>query len=429
MITSFTRTALESSINKSKQQTIFVEDEVIEPEDESEDTLDDQSSISKRMTLTFLGTSSSVQSYDRNVSSTCLRLPGSFSSLTSGMSRTPMETWVFDCGDGTAKQYHMSKFKFSELKAIFITHLHGDHFLGLPALAMSAKAYSTPISPLKIFGPHGLVRQLGQLLLSTNYHIEIYELVPQESKDPYTIDSRSLPIYPKYDDSKKGSYYLVHETDEFRVLAVKIMHSVFTVGYVIEEKSAAISGVLPRKVTILGDTCDASAIAPFASGSNVLVHECTFLNADKDKAIQTTHSTAEQVGQFASIAKPQNLVLNHFSPRYFKTDTAGIPNMRRMKEQVISACTSYPVDPIMSFDTMRYHILPTSIESKSDTIQSHNTQQFFGSNSHIYDISPRNIDKHKRNNNFDSDIDMMFRENKKNRQVVRQVVDGLFNSS
>ena len=102
-----------------------------------------------QISILFLGTGGSWPSVKRNVSSVALKRAG--------------EIILFDCGEGTQRQFQKSKLSYMQISKIFITHFHGDHFLGLPGLIQTMQLNDREI-PLYIYGPKGMIKLLNQLL-------------------------------------------------------------------------------------------------------------------------------------------------------------------------------------------------------------------------------------------------------------------------
>lgn len=188
-------------------------------------------------------------------------------------------------------------------------------------------------------------------------------------------------------------YYQVYEDRQFTVKAVPIRHSIFCLGYVVEEKrrtrvnqervralgimenNQLIGEILkkgsavlpngrrvekeeivegttprPRKVVVLGDTSDPGAIADLAMDADVLVHEATYTNEERTLAATKMHSTAGMAGAFARRIRAQNLVLTHFSPRNFgASDLSECIHIRTIVEQAKRAFGSDRVFPAQDF--------------------------------------------------------------------------------
>lgn len=322
--------------------------------------------------LTFLGTSSASPTETRNVSSLLLK-PGSETG-----------SWMFDCGDGTLRQWNRRPGALSslstKLEAIFITHCHGDHVYGLPSLLMSllssspsltgdASSLYTAEQPLLIIGPLGLYRLLAPMIGSQS-RVRVLECSPTvvvaggghggSAHCAAESTGRASVLYPIGSASDASLRFEVYENADWKVLAVPIAHSILTLGYIVMEKRVAQG----RKVVILGDTCDAYATLPLAANADCLVHECTFLNEHADQAHRTKHSTAQMVGAFASAAQPKTLLLNHLSPWYFKDEyhpkAKGL--MGRLLEQVKASFRPCSGDVMLAHDFMTHVIHPRVAE-------------------------------------------------------------------
>jgi ribonuclease Z len=269
------------------------------------------------MELIFLGTSSAIPSNQRNHSAVALKAFG--------------EVMLFDCGEGTQRQ--MTKIKLSPMKVnhIFISHLHGDHFLGLAGMIQSM-AFRGRKDPLHIYGPEGIektvkcIKNLGYYSLS--FPIQLYEL-------------------------EEG---IVIEEEEYIIKCCPTLHSVFNLAYSVEEKKSprflkdkAINlGVKPGpdfgklqkgisvkvgdriirpeqvlgkkrhglKIVYSGDTQPCAEMIKFSEKADVLIHDSTFDASRKEKAYETGHSTCYQAAEVAKQAKVHSLILTHISTRY-----------------------------------------------------------------------------------------------------------------
>lgn len=273
------------------------------------------------MQLTFLGTSSGVPTRARNVSAIALRLP------------QRAEFWLFDCGEGTQHQLLRSELKTSQLRRIFVTHMHGDHIFGLMGL-MASCGLAGNVDRLDIYGP----RPLGDYL---------------EACRQYSQTHVSYPV--RVHQNKPG---LLYEDDDFVVSCGPLKHRIPATGYCIQEKdrpgrfdielakalnipSGPVYGRLKagetvvladgrsidgtqlcgpiqrgRKVVYCTDTMFCEGAIALAEGADLLVHEATFADEDKDQAVQSQHSTATMAAQVALAAGVKQLILTHFSPRY-----------------------------------------------------------------------------------------------------------------
>jgi ribonuclease Z len=270
------------------------------------------------MNILFLGTGGSWPSKDYNVPAIAVKL-GS-------------EILLFECGEGTQRQFMQSKFSFMQVSKIFISHYHGDHFLGLSGLIQSMNLNDRK-ADLEIYGPMGTVKIVGTLL-SLGYFAPGFKIILHEMKDSETI-----------------------EFDNYDVSAFSVDHDVPTLGFVLEEherpgrfslkkarelgipegplyrqlqggKSVRVNGktIKPemvvgrsrpgRKLVYSGDTRPSKTVIKYAKGADVLIHDGCLDRSLTKKAEQYGHSTAAQAAEIAKSAKVKKLFLIHHSPRY-----------------------------------------------------------------------------------------------------------------
>lgn len=243
--------------------------------------------------------------------------------------------YLIDCGEGT--QIQMRKYGINPLKinAIFISHLHGDHVYGLPGLISTMNCMKRA-TPLLIFGP----RPLDELIAN---HMKYFE-----NNLGYEV------IYSEVDARKNE---LVFENKVMEVYSVPLRHRVPTSGYLFKEKQPApnirkekieeyglsLSQIAtlkrgediefedgkvvknekityipykPRSYAYLSDTSYSAKAAGIVAGADLLFHESTYLDQDKQLAKNTGHSTASQAAKAANLAGAKRLMLGHFSSRY-----------------------------------------------------------------------------------------------------------------
>lgn len=275
------------------------------------------------MEILFLGTSSGTPTKTRNVSALALR------SFASG-------GWsLVDCGEGTQHRILHTSLSLVDLRAIFITHIHGDHCYGLPGLLASAGMLNRA-EQLFIVGP-APVRHFVECVMETTqlvlpYPVEFIELEDLSRSEPlpdfhvqatalshrvpsfaYTFSERAvenkldvsrlksdgIPAGPEWGQLQQGSD--VTRTDG-RTLCAR--------DYLLPPRK-------PRKIVVGGDNDLPELLAADAEGADVLIHEATYTEEILCKlGPAPQHSSAQRVARFAAEAKVRNLVLTHFSPRY-----------------------------------------------------------------------------------------------------------------
>jgi ribonuclease Z len=233
---------------------------------------------------------------------------------------------LVDCGEGTQRQL-LRSVGLTDVDEIFITHLHADHWLGLPGMLKTFDMRGRDV-PLYIHGPRGLkdlVEGLMRYAGSTSYGLFVVELEDAEilERDGYDIESVAV--------SHRGPAlaYVFHEYDRPGVFDPdKARKAGLTEGpdFGRVQRGETINGVSPeqvmgparpsRKLTISGDTRPCEALKEAAYKSDVLIHESTFAIEEAERAHQTGHSTASQAAGVALAAEVKLLALNHLSIRY-----------------------------------------------------------------------------------------------------------------
>lgn len=271
--------------------------------------------------ITFLGTSSGVPTRSRNVSSIALRLP------------QKAEVWLLDCGEGTQHQLLRSDIKSSQIRRIFVTHMHGDHTFGLLG-AIASSGLAGNAQKIDIYGPSGLK-----------------EYLETSAKYSYINFGSRLQIHTV----KPG---LIYQDDRFEVYCQLLKHRVPAYGYRIVEKDrpgrfdiekakalkippGPVYGKLKqgatvtledgrqidgkelcgelekgRKVVYCTDTVFCDAAVELAQDADVLIHEATYAHQDAQMAFDRLHSTSTMAAQVALLAGVKQLIMTHFSPRY-----------------------------------------------------------------------------------------------------------------
>jgi ribonuclease Z len=234
---------------------------------------------------------------------------------------------LFDCGEGTQRQLVQSV-GLAELTEIFLTHFHADHWLGLPGLLKTFDLRSRE-RPLAIHGPPGL-RELVTLAMRVagrvRFDLELIELVPGDvlERDGYSI----APVAVAHRVSNALGYVLYEEArpGEFDPDAATALGLVPGPEFGQLQRGETVRGVDPdqvlgpprpgRKIVLSGDTSPCEALAIASHAADLLLHEATFAEEERDRAAETGHSTAAQAAALARDAGVTALALVHFSTRY-----------------------------------------------------------------------------------------------------------------
>ena len=273
------------------------------------------------MKLTILGCHSATPQENKNPTAQLLEING--------------HRLLIDCGEGTQVQLRKAKVSFVHIKHIFISHLHGDHFYGLPGLVSSFRLLGREAS-LHIYGPKGIKEALLLLLKlsksNMNYPLHFHELSSEQSECIFEDDNvlvRTIPL--KHRVYTNG--FLFEEKTGFRrinidaVKAAGIDKSHYRLlqqgkdvesndGTLVENKKVTFAPHPVMKYAYCSDTAYHPAIIEIIHKADWLYHEATFLNQHAALAEQTKHSTAQQAAEIAKKAEVGRLILGHYSSRY-----------------------------------------------------------------------------------------------------------------
>ena len=244
---------------------------------------------------------------------------------------------LIDCGEGTQIQLRKFRIKFNSIEHIFISHLHGDHFFGLPGLISTFRLLGR-IKPLNIYGPVGLKKAITLLLKLgnswTNYDLKFIEL--ESEKSVKLIKNKKFSVYTiplnhrvytngfLFKEFKTESKLLVDKVLKFKIdktqfRGIKLGKDGLTPnGKIIVNRD--LTELKPDDViyAYCSDTCFYPDIIDLIKKCDVLYHESTFLDLHKELAEKTKHSTAKQAAEIAKQAQVNKLILGHFSRRYKK---------------------------------------------------------------------------------------------------------------
>ena len=263
---------------------------------------------------------------------------------TSQVLETRGHLFLIDCGEGTQVELRRHKIKFNQIKHIFISHLHGDHYFGLVGL-ISTFRLLTRETDLHIYGPKGLKEIITlQLKLSdswTNFKLIFHVLSSKESELVYEDEKVSIHTIP-LDHRVYTNGYLFKEKPFERKLDIqkaealnidkayfrKLKQGADVVneqGELIANSAVTLEGHQPKSYAFCSDTAYKEDIVPLIKDVDVLYHESTFLEDHEHLCVKTKHSTAKQAAMIALKANTKLLILGHYSTRYgglegFKTE-------------------------------------------------------------------------------------------------------------
>jgi ribonuclease Z len=295
--------------------------------------------------VTFLGTSASIPTLDRNVAALAVQREG--------------ETLLFDCGEGTQRQMMRYGVSFA-LDDIFFTHFHGDHFLGVIGLIRTLGLQGRE-EPLRLWGPRGAKQVLmSAMMLGVErlpFEVQIEEVKAGDvigDGGRGTREGYVLRVFATEHGGGSVGYALVEnerygrfDPDKARALGVPEgpLWGKLQRGEAIElpdgrrlTSDVCVTPKRPgRKVVITGDTRPCASVVDAATGADLLVHEATFGEEEQERSRETMHSTAREAAQVALAAQVRKLVLNHLSARYSITAEDLVKEAREVFGNVVAA--------------------------------------------------------------------------------------------
>jgi ribonuclease Z len=275
--------------------------------------------------VTILGSSSATPIYNRNPTSQVLNINE--------------RLYLVDCGEGTQQQMLRFDVKASRIDHIFISHLHGDHYLGLVGL-LSSMHLNGRKKPLKLFGPAALKEiidlQLKYSETTLQYDIEFTVTNSAQAETIITNEDVIIETIP-LDHRIACTGFLFREKKRLRKL---LKEEIERIGIPVDFYTSLKKGVdytdpegklykndvltvdseTPKTYTYCSDTMVNERYFKQIANSNLLYHEATFLHNMLDRANETHHTTALQAAEVAVKTHAGKLLIGHFSARYKSLD-------------------------------------------------------------------------------------------------------------
>ena len=299
------------------------------------------------LTITFLGTSAARPTVERNVSSISVVREA--------------ETLLFDCGEGTQRQMMRSGVSFA-FTDVFFTHFHADHFLGIIGLVRTLGLQGRT-DPMHLYGPGGAERVLSKAIElgveKAPFPIEIHEFKPGHVIKRNGYDLETFPV----EHGGNGVGYVLREhrrlgrfdPDKAAALGVPEgpLWGRIHKGETVEVEVGGEGGKVARRqvkpeelvgpsrsgrvIVITGDTSPCKATVKAAQNADLLVHEATFGEEEKERARETQHTTALEAAKIAKEAGARRLVLTHLSARYSAAPDILLKEAREVFDETIVA--------------------------------------------------------------------------------------------
>ncbi len=290
------------------------------------------------MKLVFLGTSAAQPTENRGLSCICLEREG--------------EIMMFDAGESAQISFLKSGLGWNKKMKIFVTHLHGDHCIGILGL-LQTMTMQRRTEPLEIYGPKGIDEFIAANIKILNFGLSfpIMISVVEEGK---VFESKFYSIYAckashsvtafayRFDEKDKPGRFNLEKARSLGIPKghlwnklqngeqIEVGGKIITSDQVLGEKRPG------KKIGISGDTMPTDKLEKFFEDCDYLVFDSTFLDELKEKAKETRHSTAKEAATLGGNARVKNLILTHFSARY-KDETLHLEEAKQIHNSVITA--------------------------------------------------------------------------------------------
>lgn len=273
------------------------------------------------MNLTILGCHSATPTATAHPTSQVLEMKG--------------HMFLIDCGEGSQMQLRKYKVKFSRIRHIFISHLHGDHFFGLPGLISTFLLLGRE-AELHIYGPKGIKEAILLLLklgkAYTNYPLYFHELASNSPELIFEDDKLTVETIPLKHRVYTNGFLFKEKLDDRKLNIDAARASNIDLSYynkikqgfdvknregkLIPNKDITVDPPPPKSYAYCSDTVYYPEIIQQIQGTSVLYHESTFLEEHSHLCDKTKHSTAKEAATIARSANVGTLILGHYSGRY-----------------------------------------------------------------------------------------------------------------
>lgn len=261
--------------------------------------------------------------------------PRAFTNPTAQVLDIKGNLFLIDCGEGTQVQLRKFKIKFSRIKNVFISHLHGDHFFGLIGLISTFRLLGRE-TELHVYGPKGIKEvTLLQLKLGNSYggyELIFHELVSKESElifENEKVEVHTIPLKhrvytngflfkEKLGERKLDINAVVdNDIEQCDYRNIKLGKDVVNrKGDLIANSLVSFDPEFPKSYAFCSDTKYTETILPIIENTTVLYHESTFLDEHAHLCKKTKHATAKEAATIALKANVKQLILGHYSTRY-----------------------------------------------------------------------------------------------------------------
>jgi len=272
------------------------------------------------MRVTILGNNSALPAFGRHPTAQAVHVWG--------------EVLLIDCGESTQIQMQRFGVKWRHLNHIFISHMHGDHYFGLPGLINSMSLLGRT-APLHLYAPKEIlpiieaIQSVAETVLSYEFHFH-----PLPEGDAVLVDNEyyTVKCFPVEHKIQCHGFVITSKTRGRKIIPEKCREYEIPRYYydrlkqgddyekmdgtVVKNELVTTVGPSPKTYAYCADTIFTDSFVKYIQGADTVYHECTYMEKDADKATARFHSTAKQAAQIAKQAGAQKLLLGHYSSKY-----------------------------------------------------------------------------------------------------------------
>ena len=290
------------------------------------------------MKLVYLGTSAAAPTPERSLTCICLVRDN--------------EVLMFDAGEGAQVAYLKAGLPWNKKMKIFVTHLHGDHCLGILGLLQTMSMQKRTES-LEIYGPAGIEEFITANIKVLNFGLPfpVFITIVEEGnvvkEKKYRIScceaQHGIPAFSyRFEENERAGVFYPEKAKELGIPEGKMWQELQNGNPVevngVKIDSSQVTGKKRpgKKIGISGDTRPTEKLQDFFTDSDYLSFDCTFSIELKDRAIETNHGTAQEAAELAKNGNVKNLILTHFSARY-SDESVLLDEAKQVHESVIAA--------------------------------------------------------------------------------------------
>ena len=290
------------------------------------------------MKLVFLGTSGAMPTTDRGLTCICLVKDN--------------EILMFDAGEGAQISYLKSGLPWNKKMKIFVTHLHGDHCIGILGLLQTMNLQNRTES-VEIFGPDGIDEFIAANIKILNFGLSFPVLISRVNEGLIVDDkdysvfandaSHGIPAFSfRFDEKERPGEFFPENAKALEIPEGKLWREL-QMGNSIEIDgkeilSSQVTGKRRpgRKIGVSGDTRPTDELVEFFRNCDYLSFDSTFADELKEKAVEANHSTAKEAAELAEKANVSTLILTHFSARY-NDESVLLEEAKKIHDNTIAA--------------------------------------------------------------------------------------------